>query len=131
MDVSEWVALGALVVAIVSLVLSWLNSRKSGQLQRRGVDIEEQRESDRQKAIARADVRIQEGPNQNTLTIINMGPATATNVSVECPACATTKVPSELTPGSTVKLLYSLEFRSAEHAIFRVRWNHPSGLKIA
>jgi hypothetical protein len=83
-NASDWISAGSLVVAISALVVSVFANRKANANQQRLVEIEEQRENDRQiqKLSAQLRPELRRTGKGERLVIINQGNAEARNVRV-------------------------------------------------
>ena len=126
------IAGGSLVVSGVSLVLSYRN-------QRRIVQIEEQREHDRQLSALKASLRPELRKTSSgscRLYLVNSGMAAARNVSVELdgkPLCdhpaavQGSEMPSLVGPNSEVSCALALTFGCNPPFEIEVRWDDDAG----
>jgi hypothetical protein len=141
----DFVSWGGLAVAVGSLIVSIIAFKKSthaqdeaNAVQKRLVEIEEQREQERQLSIRQASLRpeLREVSNNSyRLYLINEGSAVANNVRVlldgnpinEHAARSYEEPPNLVGPNSEVSVLLSISFDCVPPFGIEVRWDDASG----
>ena len=88
MNVSDWIALGSLLVAIIALAKSFLSDRKIKNMdlaiKEYGLEAKQKEEEEQKKADVEVNVVETAGANKtNLLRFYNRGRATATNINFE------------------------------------------------
>lgn len=90
MEISDWIALGSLVVAVIALVLSVLTDRKAKalDLKLKEMELEENKQQMEDRKKANVEVNVVETPKgrSNVLRFYNKGQAIATNVYFSIPS---------------------------------------------
>ena len=133
--VSIAIALISLLVSIIAMKLGYKAQRESNVIQKRMVEIEEQRENEKRldlgQAKLRAEIRKPASSNCHRLYVMNEGLAEAKNVQVELdditleehPAYASDSIPNFVGPQSEVSCLLAITLNSNPSFDIKIAWD--------
>lgn len=141
-DITSWVGLviaaASLVVAIIAIIKSGRAQKEANAVQRRVVEIEEQRERDRQAESTQAQVRaeLRKVERSYRLHLVNNGAVEANNIRVEIDdipladhsvSVESDPMPDLVGPKSEISCFLGLTMSCVPPFKIKVTWDDESG----